>query len=216
MNPPDNALRTIINTQPDRLYRKGSCLYGADEPFRGLFVIMAGAVKHYRLTEAGDEVVTGFCLPGEWCGLADFSSGRYAGYAQALDTCMVRRFPVPLLADVLKEQPGRQDLYTLMSDVIRKNKARYYQISKVHADVRLAMFIQDLSRRFSRLGYSAHEFRLPMSRSDMANYLGVTPETLSRQITRMIQLGIIELRSRFITIHDLCVLDSFIESKKAL
>ncbi|PWI81101.1 hypothetical protein DEO48_05405 [Enterobacter sp. CGMCC 5087] len=66
----DNTFRDIINMQPERLYRKGAYLYGADKPFRG-----AGAIKHYRLTEEGEEIVTGFCLPGEWYGLPDLSSG---------------------------------------------------------------------------------------------------------------------------------------------
>ncbi len=196
--------------QPDRLYRKGGYLYGADKPFRGVFVIISGAIKHYRLTEGGEEMVTGFCLPGEWCGLPDLSSGRYIGYAQALDTSTARMFPSDVLTEIMAEQPGRQDMYTLMSDVIRKNKARYYQISKVHADVRLAMFIQDLSRRFSQQGYSPQEFRLPMTRGDIANYLGMVPETISREIKRLEKGGIIRFSHRFITVQSPEKLNTFI------
>lgn len=206
----NNRCLSIIETRPDVVCHKGRCLYGANEPFRGLFVIISGAIKHYRLTEDGEEMVTGFCLPGEWCGLPDLSSGRYTGYALALDTSTVRMFPPDTLTEIMAEQPGRQYMYLLMSDVIRKNKVRYYQLSKVHADVRLAMFIQDLSRRFSQLGYSPREFRLPMTRGDIANYLGMVPETISREITRLEKGGIICLNHRFIKVQSLDKLKEFI------
>ncbi|WP_181366971.1 helix-turn-helix domain-containing protein [Enterobacter sp. CGMCC 5087] len=101
-------------------------------------------------------------------------------------------------------------MYTLMSDVIRKNKARYYQISQVHADVRLAMFIQDLSRRFSLQGYSPQAFRLLMARGDIANYLAMVPETISRKIKRLEKGGIIRFSHRFITVQSPEKLNTFI------
>ncbi len=200
--------------QPERLYRKGGCLYGPDTPFQGLFVIISGAIKHYRLTEEGEEMVTGFCLPGEWCGLPDLSSGRHTGYAQALDTSAACMFPSGVLTEIMAEQSGRQDMYTLMSDVIRKNKNLYYQISKVHSGVRLGMFIQDLSRRFSQQGYSPQEFRLPMTRGDIANYLGMVPETISREIKRLEKKGIIRFSHRFITVQSPEKLSAFIAGEQ--
>ncbi|PWI81102.1 hypothetical protein DEO48_05410 [Enterobacter sp. CGMCC 5087] len=119
-------------------------------------------------------------------------------------------FPSDVLTVIMAEQPGRQAMYTLMSDVIRKNKARYYQISQVHADVRLAMFIQDLSRRFSLQGYSPQAFRLLMARGDIANYLAMVPETISRKIKRLEKGGIIRFSHRFITVQSPEKLNTFI------
>lgn len=171
---------------------------------------MSGAVKHYRLTEEGEEMVTGFCLPGEWCGLPDLLSGQYTGYAQALDTCTARRFPPALLTEVMTDRHRRRDMYTLMSDVIRRNKTRYYQISQTRANARFAMFILDLSHRFGQLGYSPREFRLPMTRGDIANYLGMTRETISREVTRMEHLDILSFRNRYITLQHPEALKAFI------
>ncbi|PWI77130.1 transcriptional regulator FNR [Enterobacter sp. CGMCC 5087] len=209
----EHSLLAFINTQPDQLYHKGRWIYGVDKPFSGLFMVMSGATRLYRLTEEGDELVTGFCLPGEWCGLPDLSSGCYTGYAQALDTCAVRCLSPALLEKALAGQGSRRDMYSLMSNVIRQNKKRYFQISKARADVRFAMFIQDLSRRFSLRGYSPREFRLPMTRGDIANYLGLTPETISREITKLEQLNILHFRRHFITIQHPRVLDALILNK---
>ncbi|CAI0998817.1 MULTISPECIES: helix-turn-helix domain-containing protein [Serratia] len=207
------VLQALINTQPVQLYHKGRWLYGAGKPFSGLFVVMSGVTRLYRLTEEGDELVTGFCLPGEWCGLPDLSSGCYTGYAQALDTCAVRCLPAALLGRALAGQSSRREIYTLLSDVIRQNKTRYYQITKVHAGVRFAMFIQNLSLRYSQRGYSSREFCLPMTRSDIANYLGLTPETISREITKLERRGVLIFRNRYITIQNSGVLEALITNQ---
>ncbi|WP_449543756.1 helix-turn-helix domain-containing protein [Enterobacter ludwigii] len=195
------------------MYHKGRWLYGADRTFSGLFVMISGAVKLYRLTDEGDEQITGFWLEGEWCWLPALSSGLYTGYAEALDTSAARCIPPALLDRVMTEQGSRREVYRLMSDVIRQNKARYYQISKMRADVRVAMFIQDLYRHFNLRGYSTREFRLPMTRGDIANYLGLTPETISQEITKLEQLDILHFRSRFITINHTGALDALIMNK---
>ena len=207
------TLQAFIKTQPVQLYQKGCCLYGADKAFSGFFVITSGAVKLYRLTEEGDELVTGFCLPGEWCGLPDASSGRYTGYAKTLDTSAARRLPPLLLETVLAGKSSRREIYTLLSDVIRQNKTRYYQITKAHAGVRFAMFIQNLSLRYSQRGYSSREFCLPMTRGDIANYLGLTPETISREIAKLGQLNILHLRNHLITITHPGALNALVMNK---
>lgn len=213
MDTREHSLRALMNTQPEQLYHKGRWLYCADKPFSGLFVVMSGATRLYRLTEEGDELVTGFCLTGEWCGLPDLSSGCYTGYAQALDTCAVRWLPVALLEKALTEQGSRRDMYSLMSDIIRQNKARYFQMARARAEVRFVMFIQDLSRRFSLRGYSPREFRLPMTRGDIANYLGLTPETISREITKLERRGVLLFRNRYITIQNSGVLEALIKNQ---
>ncbi|PIJ48601.1 hypothetical protein BL250_15440 [Erwinia sp. OLTSP20] len=212
MNAQQSILQQMIQGCSERLYHKGDVLYAANEPFKGVFVMVAGAVKQVTLTKEGEALVTGFCLPGEWCGLAELSSVRYAGYAQVLDTSTVRQLPASLLEQLLSTPCGRRALYQLMSETIRNNKTRYFQINKARANVRLAIFIQDISQRFARLGYSPREFQLPMTRGDIGNYLGLTPETISRQIARMVDLNILTVSHRCITIQQPQTLDELIDN----
>lgn len=195
-----STLQAIIRRLPEKVYQKGQWLYGDGEMFQGLFVVMAGAVKGYSMGDEGDARVTGFYLPGEWLGFEGLPSGPYSGYAQALGTCCARWIPISMLAEFSLNSQGRQAIFFQMSDTIRKNKIRYYQMSQVRAGARLALFIQDLSVRISHQGYSAREFFLPMTRGDIASYLGVTPETISRAMASLECLGILRLKNRYITL----------------
>lgn len=185
---------------PVQVYQKGQALYGDGEPYRGPLVILAGAVKRYLVTDEGDARVTGFFLPGEWLGLEGLPSGPCSGYALALDTCCVRWIPSSMLTELLRVQQGRHAILFQMSDAIRKNKIRYQQMSQLRADARLACFILELSDRIRRPGISKREFRLPMSRGDIANYLGLSSETVSRAMAHFERLGILRLRKRYITL----------------
>lgn len=86
-------------------------------------------------------------------------------------------------------------------------------MARARAEVRFVMFIQDLSRRFSLRGYSPREFRLPMTRGDIANYLGLTPETISREITKLERRGVLLFRNRYITIQNSGVLEALIKNQ---
>lgn len=193
-------LHDIIGLLPEKVYPKGQLLYGDGEPFRGLFVVIAGCLKGYCLDADGDARVNGFYLPGEWFALEGLPVGPYCGYMQALDTCCVRRLSPAMLAEFLTIPQGRAYIFSLMGEAIRKNNRRHYQMSQLCAETRLIFFILELSQRICIKGASLQEFRLPMTRGDMASYLGVAPETLSRVIVRLENLGVLRLRERYITI----------------
>ena len=76
-----------------------------------------------------------------------------------------------------------------MSEHLRLHKFRLYQMTKLSAGERVAHFIYDLAVRYSFRGCVAREFRLPMLRRDIANYIGVTPETVTREILKLVDAG---------------------------
>jgi len=76
-------------------------------------------------------------------------------------------------------------------------------LSKKTADERIATFLINLSARFSARGFSANQFRLPMSRNEIDNYLGLAVETVSRVFTRFQQNGLLEAEGK-----EVCILDS--------
>ncbi len=83
-----------------------------------------------------------------------------------------------------------------MSKELRDDKQMMVLLSKKNAEQRVASFILNLSARFKRRGYSPHTFRMPMSRNEIGNYLGLAVETVSRVFTRFQSLGILDVNGK--------------------
>ena len=87
-------------------------------------------------------------------------------------------------------------------------------LSKMNAEERLAAFINNLSLRYSAHGFSSKEFGLTMTRGDIANYLGLTVETISRLLGRFKKSGILSVQGKFITITDIEKLRTLADATK--
>lgn len=92
-----------------------------------------------------------------------------------------------------------------------KNKM-LLNINNNTAEQRIVIFLLSLSKRFQRLGYSAKSFNLTMSRNEIANYLGLQTETVSRLLTKLKKDGLIKTNKREIVIENLPLLQSMFES----
>ncbi|MEL7400573.1 MAG: helix-turn-helix domain-containing protein, partial [Pseudomonadota bacterium] len=79
-------------------------------------------------------------------------------------------------------------------------------LSKKNAEERVASFLLDISTRYARRGFSATHFRLPMSRVDISNHLGLAVETISRVFTRFQKNGLIETQGKEIILQDIDML----------
>jgi CRP/FNR family transcriptional regulator len=156
--------------------------------------VRAGTVKTYLLDADGREQVLGFHLPGEVIGLDAIHAARYPCNAVALDTVMLCRFSFPKMAMLATRMPGLQaQLFRLLSQDIGKAALLAGDFS---ADERMAAFLVALSRRFARRGFSATRLHLTMSRTDIANYLRLAPETVSRVLRRFQSDGLVAVDRR--------------------
>jgi CRP/FNR family transcriptional regulator len=181
-------------------YRDGDHIFRCGERFGAIFAVRGGVVKTRLLDEGGREQVLGFHLPGEMVGLNAIHPARYPCDAIALDTVYVCRFSFPALATLATKMPGvQQQLFNLLSADIGKAT----QLSGDHsADERLAAFLLGLADRFAARGFSAQAFRLVMSRGDIANYLRLASETVSRVLRRLQDHKLIRVDGRDIELLD--------------
>jgi CRP/FNR family transcriptional regulator len=160
-------------------------------------------IKTYILEEDGDEHITGFHFPGELVGLDAISEGAHSCSARALDTTSLCEIPFDDLDDLAGKLPGlRKQLFKLMSHEIHKDDRERRSQSQSAADPRLASFLVDVSQRFAKLGYSPNDFRLKISNQDLASYLGLAPETVSRLFRRFRDQGLVTVKSKQVQIHD--------------
>jgi CRP/FNR family transcriptional regulator, anaerobic regulatory protein len=186
-------------------FREGDHIFREGDPFNAIAAVRAGTVKTYVNDASGREQVLGFFLPGEVIGLNAIASARYPCNAVALDTVMLCRFSFPMMATLAGRMPGLQrHLFNLLSQDIGK---ALLLSGNFTADERLAAFLITLSRRFAERGFSPHRMRLTMARTDIANYLRLAPETVSRVLRRLQDEGVLRVDRRDMEILKPAVLD---------
>ena len=194
-----------------RPLQKREHLFRAGEAMQQIFALRSGSLKTYRLSEDGTEQITGFHLPGELIGLDAVGFGFYRSYAVAMETTLICTIPLNQLEELTGTIPSlRKRLLNALSREIH-HEHQHQSHYRESAEQRLGLFLLNLSARYSKRGLSASQFVLPMSRGEIANYLGLTIETVSRLFTRYRQLGLIDSHGREIHINDpqaLCRLSS--------
>ncbi len=181
-------------------FPEGQHLFREGDEFTAIAAVRAGTVKTYVVDADGHEQVLGFFLPGEVIGLNAIHHARYPCNAVALDTVALCRFSFPKMALLASRLPGlQQQLFRLLSADIGKAALLAGDYA---ADERMAAFLVSLSRRYRERGFSARQFNLTMSRSDMANYLRLAAETVSRVLRRFQDDGLIRVERRALEIAD--------------
>jgi len=181
--------------------RAGDHLFREGDPFNAIAAVRSGTVKTYVNDADGREQVRGFFLPGEVIGLDAISESRYPCNAVALEPVVLCRFSFPNLSALAARMPGlQQHLFRMLSHDIG-NAAL---LAGNHtAEDRLAAFLIGLSRRYAVRGFRADRFQLTMSRADIANYLRLAAETVSRILRRFQDERLIRVRRREIELLDL-------------
>ena len=175
-------------------FHAGDHLFREGDPFEAIAAVRAGTVKTYVIDRDGREHVLGFHLPGEVIGLNAIDGEHYPCNAIALDTVMLCRFSFPKIAVLASRLPGLQrQLFRLLSRDIGRAALLAGDWS---ADQRMAAFLVGLSRRLAARGFSPNRFALTMARTDIANYLRLAPETVSRVLRRFQEEGVLHVERR--------------------
>jgi CRP/FNR family transcriptional regulator, anaerobic regulatory protein len=191
-------LHVLVEHSPP--IREGEHIFREGDEFNAIAAIRAGTVKTYVTDLEGREQVLGFFLPGEVIGLNAISSAKYPCNAVALETVLLCRFSFPKIATLATRMPGlQQQLFRLLSEDIGKAN---FLAGDFTAEERMAAFLVVLSRRYAARGLSPTRFRLTMARTDIANYLRLAAETVSRILKRFQADGLIRVDRREVELLD--------------
>jgi CRP/FNR family transcriptional regulator len=192
-----------------RRVRRGESLFASGDEFKSVYAIHSGFFKTTVLNDDGREQVTGFCMPGELLGMDGIGSGRYHGNAVALEDCEVCVLPFSLIEELGREIPALQrHLHCVLSREIVRDHGVMMLLGSMRAEERLAAFLLNLSKRFTRRGYSPSDFHLRMTREEIGSYLGLKLETVSRLFSRFQELGILEVQQKHVRIRDSAALEA--------
>lgn len=189
----------------ERPLQKGETLFKLGQSFTSLYAIRSGSLKSFLPANAGgDEQIVGFNMPGELLGFDGISHNSHNCTAMALEQTSVCEMPFNRLQELCLELPSLKDHFlSLMSQEIVSEHGMMQMLARKSAEARLATFLLDLSNRFKRRGFSPTQFNLTMSRHDIANYLGLAVETVSRIMTHLQEAGMIQVERRFMSLLDL-------------
>lgn len=207
-------LDRLIGRRRQRIRAKQHVLR-ATEPLQALYAIRSGVFKSYEITADGFEQINRFYVGGELLGLDALAEGVHGCSAVALDDGEVCAIPFDALEGLVREIPALQrQLHRVLGREITLDH-RLMRLLGLDAERKLAVFLADLSARLGALGYTSTLLTLSMSRQEIANYLGLTLETVSRTFRKLQQQGLIEVHGRRIQIHDPARLSARIDQSGA-
>lgn len=170
----------------------GATIFDEAEPARNVFNITSGAVKVYKLLPDGRRAITGFLFPGDFLGLTH--QDAYAFSAEALTGTRLCRFPREKLERLLEDMPVlERRLLGLASHELAAAQDQMLLLGRKTARERLASFLLLLSNAARRHGHEGNPIELTMGRGDIADYLGLTVETVSRTFSQLKRDGTIQL-----------------------
>lgn len=178
----------------------GEHVFRNGDDFVSVAAVRSGCFKSYAIDEDGTERVLGFHLPGELLGLDAIYPRKHISNVVALDTSGICSLAYEEITELSSGIPDLQSqLFRTMSQRIGDLNTFAGDFT---ADERMAAFLLTLSARFEARGYSAQSFNLAMSRSDIANYLRLATETVSRVLARFQKKGLIRVKRKLVEISD--------------
>lgn len=189
---------------------KGELLFSSGDTFASLFAIRAGVIKVYSFDDNNMEVIHGFYLPGDIVGMEALAFKSHRFNAVALDVTTVCEIPFNQLADLANHIPNlNTQIFNLMSQEIVNSHLHSSLLTQKTAEQRLAYFIYRMSLKYKSRGYLHTRFRLNILHRDVANYLNLTPETVSRILAKFNKEKIMSWKRKEVQVFDEELLLSF-------
>jgi CRP/FNR family transcriptional regulator, nitrogen fixation regulation protein len=192
--PRPNSLRDIGMTSSSTAlislsefsYKKGAEVYGEKEPAEYVYQIKLGAVRSYKLLSDGRRQIGAFHLTGDIFGLENGTEHRFTTEA-IVDTTvrLVKRQSLELVAE--NDAVVARNLLSMTTNNLQHAEDHMLLLGRKTSLERVAAFLLEMDKRLA----AADVMALPMSRRDIADYLGLTLETVSRALSHLHELGII-------------------------
>ena len=189
---PDTGLARLGACAIGGAARPGTLFVAESDPATAFFNIISGTARLYKLLPDGRRQITGFADAGNFLGLA--VSDTYAFSAEAIDTVRYCVFPRVRLHALMQEFPDLEArLLKFASTELVAAQEQILLLGRKSARERVASFLVARARRVNLDAGLPGNFVLPMARGDIADYLGITVETVVRTLRKLRNEGLIEI-----------------------
>jgi CRP/FNR family transcriptional regulator len=182
---------------------RGQQLFSTGDPVRYLYLVHSGSCISYE--EGEPRKVMSFYLPGEIVGVEDIGETHHSHTAAALENGSLCQLDFTHLESSLSpEELIRVQRYLLRATALHARQLQQERLitGLPSAEQRIAAFLLNLGHRFHSHGLPALTYRLPMSRDEIANYLGLAPETVIRILKKLGSRKLVSIRTRQVEILD--------------
>jgi len=181
-------------------YRKGARIYGENDPAEYVYQVKFGAVRSHKMLSGGRRQIGAFYFDGDIFGLENGGEHRFA--AEAIVDTTVRRIRVSSFDIVAQKDPAvAARLLKLTTNNLRHAEEHMLLLGRKTALEKVAAFLVEMDKRIAATDFIA----LPMSRRDIADYLGLTLESVSRALTKLRVAGVLKFVGT--TQRDIAILD---------
>ena len=179
-------------------FERNTEIYGEDEPADYVYKVVSGAVRSYKLLSDGRRQIGAFHLPGDVFGLEAGDEHRFTAEAIADSVVLVAKKSA-IVAHAARDGGLAQALWAVTAGDLERAQDHLLLLGRKNAHERVATFLLEMASRAA----ATTEIELPMSRQDIADYLGLTIETVSRTLTQLEGEAAIEIpTSRRILLRD--------------
>ena len=188
----DGQLKIFSEISSERTHTNRENIFLQQEISTNLYNITEGNVKIYHLLSDGRIQIIGFLYPGDFFG--SYRLGKYNYSAEAIGDIKLCVFKQEILDKYLEKNTNIvKELLHMISYELTLAQDRIGVLGKMNANERMAKFILNISNQRARIGWQDNPISLPMTRQDIADYLGLTLETVSREITKLKTSNIIKV-----------------------
>jgi CRP/FNR family transcriptional regulator, anaerobic regulatory protein len=199
--PDDDFARLETNARLVK-FEDAQMLFTQGAPSEAVYKLTSGSVKLDRVLPDGRRQVLGFILPGHYLGISMYSARSYG--AQALGPTAALRYDLAAFRSAALDDPAMlRGLYELAKRQLDSSHDLMTTVGRMSAEERVAWFVLDFGEAWERCHGARDSIPLPMTRTDIADHLGLTIETVSRTFTKLAHDGIIVVEPKSVRVLDL-------------
>ena len=190
----EDKLQIFSKISFEKKYTDKQTIFHQNDPSTHLYNITEGNVKIYQLLDDGRIQIIGFLYPGDFFGT--YRNHKYNYSAEAIGELKTCVFEQKMLDKYLDQNPVlAKELLNQTSFELTLAQDRVTVLGKLNAVERIARFLLNVSNQRERIGWQNNPISLAMTRLDIADYLGLTIETVSREFSKLKTSNIIKVIS---------------------
>ena len=190
----DDDLEIFSKVSFEKKFTDKENIFLQNDPSTHLYNITEGNVKIYQLLDDGRIQIIGFLYPGDFFGT--YKNNKYNYSAEAIGNLRVCVFDQRVLDKYMDQNPIlAKELLNQTSYELTLAQDRMTVMGRLNAIEKIAIFFINISNQRKRIGWQSNPISLSMTRQDIADYLGLTIETVSREISKLKTSNIIKIIS---------------------